>query len=140
ALVPTPTARRYCEGRLEKTTYCVMTQIPVDKCLEGWKMYSDEILAQLDDCREDRICKNYDRCSMSVVGPDIYWDDPDRRREWLARSVAIAPPTTIVLGVTVHLMGQLWPGVTICVDRHPELPCATTGPDGGALLTLPASS
>src|ERR1041385_2592137 len=126
ALVPSARAVKFCEGRFEKTRYCVMTTVSVDKCLEGAKVYSDEILAQLDECRDDRICNNYGRCLMSIVGPDVSWEDRDRWKEWGEQPGPGAPRRSVHFAATVFVSGEPWPGVLVCVDRHPELPCGTT--------------
>lgn len=140
SLVPSPLAHAACERRLEKTQYCVMTSVSVEKCLEQWKMYTDPILADLDACADDRICSNYGRCIRSVVGADVFWDDRDRAKEQRERPVAEAPPTRVHLGGTANVAEAPWPGITLCVEGHPEIPCSTTGADGRFAVPLPASS
>jgi hypothetical protein len=139
AAQPTALARSYCEHRSRKDFVCGVRDITVAKCLDGYKMYTDAILQQLDDCLGDASCRTYGRCLLGVVGPDQYWDE-DRSRQWMERPVMTPPPTTVQFSGTVLLEGELpIAGGAVCVNDRPDIACSTTDAAGRFALTLPAS-
>ena len=139
SLSPTPLARAFCERRVERDRICAKTTISVEKCVDGYKLYTDAILAQMSQCLDDHPCKSYARCLLAIVGPDEYWDR-DRWNQWSERPVSKPPPVTVRLEGAVKLDEAIpIAGADVCIHEHPEIACSTSGVDGSFALDLPAN-
>jgi hypothetical protein len=139
SLQPTPLAQAYCKQAVEKDRICGTTT-PMDKCLDGNKLFTDAILTQKNNCLENHPCKSYGGCLHAVVGPDEYADDPERHAEWRRQRVPKPPPTTIRFAGQIKIANEIAvERANVCIHDHPAIPCVTTDAGGRFGFDLPVN-
>jgi hypothetical protein len=70
-LEPSPSAKAYCERKLEKQHTCSpYPTLDMVHCLDFSKGFTDPVLDQLADCYDQAPCRWVGRCHDMVVGED----------------------------------------------------------------------
>lgn len=141
-LEPTPAARAYCNGRLQKDATCRVSRSKADDyehCIDGYKMYSDAIIEQLAECNGDSTpCRAREMCGVDIVGHDKVIEDESYQEKRRAVSVEAAGASTVMFTVTVQSESPRapLPGVAACMQGTQQ--CATSDNAGELRLLVPA--